>query len=233
MKIHDRQHGSPYQTTTALTCVLIVAAIVFGVGSLMAKPRPPGPPWPEAGLIYSESFDQPYGMPTNQVIDTTVWADSWSGYCLDRSSSPVAAWVIPMVVTNRPLVDPTSGAIRFWYRPGHDSGSGPGNIARLLTLASGSGSTSAIWWSLAVSQDEQRRANIERFGAKAIQNIDNVVEVSPKVNHDLNVLYSSIREDITGSGTQTVRQWLNNQSFARQAVFRRQAVQNVLGGVWP
>ena len=103
--------------------------------------------------MYYESFDQPCRMPTNQVIDATVWAESWSGYCLDRSSSPVVPWVIPMVVTNRPLVDPASGAIRLWYRPGFDSGSGPGNTARLLTLASGSGSTSAVWWSLAVSPD--------------------------------------------------------------------------------
>ena len=92
-------------------------------------------------------------MPADQVIDPTVWAESWSGYCLDRSSSPVVPWVIPMVVTNRPLVDPVSGAIRFWYRPGFDSGSGPGNMARLLTLASGSGGTSAVWWSLVVSPD--------------------------------------------------------------------------------
>ena len=108
-----------------LTCALIIASIVLGGGSLMASPRPPAPPWPESGL-FSESFDQPYGMPADQVIDPTVWAESWSGYCLDRSSSPVVPWVIPMVVTNRPLVDPVSGAIRFWYRPGFDSGSGPG-----------------------------------------------------------------------------------------------------------
>jgi hypothetical protein len=58
-----------------------------------------------------------------------------------------------MVVTNRTQVDPVCGAIRFWYRPGFDSGSGPGSTAVLLTLGSGSGSASVVWWTLAVSAD--------------------------------------------------------------------------------
>jgi hypothetical protein len=152
MKTHYEQNGSPYQANAALACTFIVAAVMLGVGSLMAKPRPCGPPWVESTLFY-EGFDQPYNMPTNQVIDPTVWAESWSGYCLDRSSSPIVPWVIPMVVTNRLQVDPANGAIRLWYRPAFDSGTGPGHTATLLTLASGSGGTSAVWWSFVVSPD--------------------------------------------------------------------------------
>jgi hypothetical protein len=50
-------------------------------------------------------------------------------------------------------VDPANGAVRLWYRPGFSSGSRPGNTARLLTLASGSGGASVVWWSLVVSPD--------------------------------------------------------------------------------
>src|ERR1035438_6766760 len=135
MKTHH-QNGAEYQANMALTCTLIFVSIMLGAGSLMAKPRTPVPPWPEPGLLCFESFDQPCGTPTNQVIDATVWAESWSGYCLDRCSSPVAPWVIPMVVTNRLQADPANGAIRFWYHPGFDSGNGPGHTATLPTLAS-------------------------------------------------------------------------------------------------
>jgi hypothetical protein len=61
----------------------------------------------------------------------------------------------------------------------------------------------------------------------------NMVEVSPEVNSALNALYSSIRPGITGSTTQTVRQWLSTQSFEQATAFGLQAIQNVVGGVWP
>jgi hypothetical protein len=150
MKTYQHRSEAPYQIATALTCILIIGVLSFG--RLMAAPRPPVPPWPEAGRIYVESFNEPYGMATDQ-IDPTMWAESWSGYCLERSLAPVTPWVIPLVVTNRTQVDPVCGAIRFWYRPGFDSGSGPGTTAVLLTLGSGSGSASVVWWTLAVSTD--------------------------------------------------------------------------------
>ena len=72
-----------------------------------------------------------------------------------------------------------------------------------------------------------------RFGADAIQNANNVVELSPEANQSLNALYSSIRPDITGSDTQTVRQWLSSQTFDQATAFGKTAVQNVTSGTWP
>jgi RHS repeat-associated protein len=72
-----------------------------------------------------------------------------------------------------------------------------------------------------------------RFGAEAIQNADNVMEVSPEVNQALNALYSSIRPDITGSDTQTVRQWLSTQTFNQAQSFGMKAAINVSNGTWP
>ena len=92
-------------------------------------------------------------MPSDQVIDPSVWAESWSGYCLDRSSSTVVPWAIPMTGTDRAWVDPASGAIRFWYRPGYDTGTGPGHLATLLTLVSANSGGAAVWWTLAVPQN--------------------------------------------------------------------------------
>ncbi len=76
------------------------------------------------------------------------------------------------------------------------------------------------------------QSQIPRFGAEAIQNIENVVGVSPEVNQSLNALYSSINPEITHSVTQTVRQWLSTQSSDQARAFGLQAIQNVKNGVW-
>lgn len=79
---------------------------------------------------------------------------------------------------------------------------------------------------------EQRAANIDRFGAEAIHNMGNVVEVSPDLNSALNAFYSSKNFLVTGSQELTVRQWLTGQSLEQQAAFGLRAVQNVASGVW-
>jgi hypothetical protein len=132
MKPH--RHSEPHLISGArvATCIWAAASLSLGVATGICKPRPPTPPIPCIGLAHTEHFDQPLQMPSDQVIDPSVWAESWSGYCLDRSSSTVVPWAIPMAGTDRTWVDPASGAIRFWYRPGYDSGAGPGHIATLL-----------------------------------------------------------------------------------------------------
>jgi hypothetical protein len=83
-------------------------------------------------------------------------------------------------------------------------------------------------WHHIVEQSQERR-----FGADAIQNIDNVIEVTPDVNHKLNVLYSSKRPDITGPDAQTVRQWLGAQTLHDAQAFGIKAVMKVSNGTWP
>ena len=143
-----------------LPCAVIAAGLLFCADGVSAKPRPVGPPWPEAGKSFHEGFDQPLAGPTNQVIDAAVWAESWSGYALTRQQGTVVApWVVPVLATNGAYrVDPARGALRLWYMPAYSSastgqGSGPGNLARLLTLVSTNGGASAVWWSLAMSQN--------------------------------------------------------------------------------
>lgn len=138
-------------------------AILFGmfIVSGLAKPRPPSPPWPEIGNLFCESFDQPYSFSTNVPIDTNIWAESWSGYALNRMQSIVQPFTVPMVNagTNRTWnFDPERGAIRIWYQPGWSGastgqGRGPGELARLLTLVTTNGTASAEWWSLVVTPD--------------------------------------------------------------------------------
>jgi hypothetical protein len=136
--------------------VLVIASLFLTVGA-WAAPRPAAPPWPEGGVLLHESFDQPCHIGADQSIDPAVWAESWSGYALNRSSqqSLVAPWIVPMLATNGSSnIDPQRGALRFWYQP--DSGLGNGTPATLLTLVSTDPATAgAAWWTLVVSADGQ------------------------------------------------------------------------------
>ena len=152
MKPQQRSKLCLAKRTGATIRVLVSAILILGVHAGICKPRPLTPPLPSVGLMHREHFDQPLRMASDQVIDPSVWAESWSGYCLDRSSSEVVPWAIPMTVTNRAWVDSFSGAVRFWYRPGYDTGAGPGHVATLLTLVTANSGGSAVWWTLAVSQ---------------------------------------------------------------------------------
>ncbi len=130
----------------------VLAALFFHCSGV-AAPRPLAPPWPSFGTLHHEGFDQPYGFAPNQVIDPAIWAESWSGYALQRSGTSVVPWAVPMVVSNSFRIEPERGAIRFWYRPDYASGTGSGTVATLLELATSNGKASEVWWSLVVSPD--------------------------------------------------------------------------------
>ena len=63
---------------------------------------------------------------------------------------------------------------------------------------------------------EQRAANVEKFGAEAIHNIENVINVSRELNQQIANFYSTKQRF---SGDQTVRQWLGKQSYEQQREF--------------
>ena len=125
----------------------------------MARPRPPAPPWPEIGILSRVRWDEPLRWPANQVIDTNVYAESWSGYALRRSDPVVSPWLVSMLGTNGAYqIDPRQGAYRAWLKVGWSSlstglGTGAGHAARVLTLAATNGSQSEVFWSLAFSED--------------------------------------------------------------------------------
>jgi hypothetical protein len=82
---------------------------------------------------------------------------------------------------------------------------------------------------------EQHKGNISRFGAQAIHNLGNIIRLprgAGALHNRITGIYSSIRSDITGSNSQTVRQWLSTQSFDDQYSFGIQAINNVMYGIW-
>src|ERR1041385_4005701 len=152
MNLRPAGRGFPGSSRPALQRAIFVAALLCSAAAF-ALPRRAMASIPVLNRLWLERFDEPYRFPTNQVIDSSTWVESWSGWALSREQAVVQPWVVPMVTTNRFLVDPDRGAIRFWYRPDYDSGTGPGGVATLLTLVSTNGATAATWWSLAVSAD--------------------------------------------------------------------------------
>lgn len=137
----------------ALFQALAVFGLMSGAANALAKPRPLSPPWPSFGLLMREGFDQPFQFSTNQVIDPALWAESFSGYALNRQGQRVTPWAVPMVVSNSFRVEPEQGAIRLWYRPDYSSGVGPGITATLLELVTASGNEREVWWALVASPD--------------------------------------------------------------------------------
>ncbi|HEX5399143.1 MAG TPA: RHS repeat-associated core domain-containing protein, partial [Verrucomicrobiae bacterium] len=72
---------------------------------------------------------------------------------------------------------------------------------------------------------EQRAANVEKFGAEAIHNTENVVNVSRGVNQEIANYYSRVRPF---TGGQTVRNWLGSQSYQQQMAFGRRILSQVV-----
>ncbi len=76
---------------------------------------------------------------------------------------------------------------------------------------------------------EQTPSNVERFGAEAIHNTENLATLphgAGTIHNQISGYYSSIRSFTEG---QTVRQWLSTQSFADQAAFGRNVLQQFGG----
>jgi len=157
MKTYSHRRTTPLKVTSLVSRCAVAAGGLLLSAAVLAAPRQPWPPLPDGGLLHKESFDEPFWVGSGQWPDPSVWAESWSGYALNRSSQqvPVTPWVVPMLATNGNWnLDPQRGALRMWYQP--DSGLGNGNPATLLTLVSSApNSAAAVWWSLVVSADGQ------------------------------------------------------------------------------
>jgi hypothetical protein len=79
---------------------------------------------------------------------------------------------------------------------------------------------------------EQTPGNVNRFGGEALHNTGNVIRPGKALHTRISAIYSTIRVDITGSTTLTVRQWLSRQSYEAQFAFGLRALENVRSGVW-
>ena len=167
----------------------VLLAVQLAVSrSTPAAPRPPLPPIPEfASLLYHESFDALYssGSTNAQVItDKFTYAESWSGYALQRAGDAVMPFMVPALdAKGHTNVSCSQGTIRFWFKPAWSSaatgqGVGPGAVATLLALDVVGKGESANAWSLQVSVDEFDYVIINNDFASAVEDFSAVVRAS-------------------------------------------------------
>ncbi len=129
----------------------------------LAAPRLPLPPIPEfASLLYHESFDALFsnGITNAQVTtDKFTYAESWSGYALQRVGDVVAPFVVPALdFKGHTNLACAADTIRAWFKPTWSSaatglGVGSGTVATLLALDVVGKDESANAWSLQINPD--------------------------------------------------------------------------------
>jgi hypothetical protein len=100
-------------TTTRRLAFGLACAILLIQGHLMvdqasARPRPPGPPYPEVGVLASFPFDNPNQFTnTSQVIQNAALVESWSGYALSmEGEAPQGSWLFldgQLAATGQPV----------------------------------------------------------------------------------------------------------------------------------
>ncbi|KFE71485.1 hypothetical protein [Hyalangium minutum] len=79
---------------------------------------------------------------------------------------------------------------------------------------------------------EQTPGNVDRFGPHALHNTENVIPLEQGLHTRVSGFYSSIQQEITGSRSLTVRQWLSTQSYGTQRQFGLQALEQIRNGTW-
>ena len=143
-----------------LPYVLAVTAVVF-CSTAHARPRPPGPPYPES-IALSFRFDttNDFAVSGERLLlaQGVQPVESWSGYALEMSGNDQKLFAVPAVtISGRTNLAPTAGTIRFWFMPLWSSlavdGQGPGASGRLLEIGAWSANGSVGWWSLGFTAD--------------------------------------------------------------------------------
>ncbi len=75
------------------------------------------------------------------------------------------------------------------------------------------------------------KRNAKRFGAEAVHNTENVIELEKSLHDRVSAFYSSIQKEITGSDL-TVRMCIEKRSYEAQRQFGLQVIENIRRGTW-
>ncbi|HEX5218801.1 MAG TPA: hypothetical protein VFZ59_04485 [Verrucomicrobiae bacterium] len=137
------------------------AITALSLSYLIAGPIPRAPMWPPlpelAKVTHRESFDEVYFAGVSNAVVTIpnygALRASWSGYSLERVGVVTPFVISGLGETGRVQVATDQGALRFWFRPYWNSGTGPGASVRLAELAAVEGSQAAVLWLLRVTAD--------------------------------------------------------------------------------
>ena len=79
----------------------------------------------------------------------------------------------------------------------------------------------------------QKPQNITAFGPQAIHSTRNLVNISTPLHNQISGFFNQIREEITGSTTLRIHQWIVNKPLEFQLKFGQEVLQKVRAGIWP
>jgi hypothetical protein len=84
------------------------------VGQVWADPRPPLPPIP---ALFNAQFDRPNDPDGAFHAEGIQWVESWSGYAIQLNSGFIGWAGASRMFLRQPIVSPSKGTVRFWFRP--------------------------------------------------------------------------------------------------------------------
>ncbi|WP_306770437.1 hypothetical protein [Corallococcus sp. AB018] len=186
--------------------VVVSQGMTGGAASLASRlSRMPG--YPEAAVVGATRV----GIELAQVGQVSAVAIAGDTIVVSLPATAVA-----MVARNGASSNSTPSGPRSW---GSFSG---------LKRALGPAEDGKQWHHIV----EQTPGNVNRFGPEAVHNTENVIQLDQGLHKRLSGFYSSIQQEITGSRTLTVRQWLSTQSFEAQRDFGLQAIEKIQKRIW-
>ncbi len=131
-----------------LVCHIFIGLFAV-IPTILAKPRPPLPPFPESTTLHA-SFDQTNFAEGVLHAEGVRMADSWSGFALNVGDQGFMAWAGTTADGKRPLVSQDQGTIRFWYC---SSTNAAATDAVLFEMATWSTKGSVPWLTMHVTPD--------------------------------------------------------------------------------
>jgi hypothetical protein len=191
---------------------ILAVTVVVGQGTMG------GATWLAARLPLLPSFAQASAVGTSQVgiVLEQVGEVSLVAVVGESLAISLAPTAVAMVARGTQAGGAAASGFRSW---GSYSG---------FRSAMGSAGEGKQWHHIV----EQTPGNVKRFGPHALHNTENVIPLDKALHAQVSSFYSSIQQEITGSKTMTVRQWLSTQPFDAQRKFGLEAIEKVRQGVW-
>jgi hypothetical protein len=192
----EEMMNTPHRIPFALACAILLLPVQLLVDRAAARPRPPGPPYPETGVLASFHFDNPNQFTnTSLVIQNVALVESWSGYALSMEGDAPKLFFIPAVEQNgKRNFNPTNGTLRLWAANSWSSlaagGTGPGGPARLFEVGTLAGQQSLTTGALQFSPTGDAISFVTGSQAECVEVLTAQIQWEAGTWHQIALSYS-------------------------------------------
>jgi hypothetical protein len=196
--IHQEENTNmTFRIPVGLACAILLALGDLLAARSSARPRPPGPPYPESGVLSSFRFDNPNQLTnTSLFIQNVALVDSWSGQALSMEGESPKLFFIPAVEQNgKRNFNPTNGTIRLWAATSWSSlaagGAGPGGPARLFEVGTLAGQQSLTTGALQFSPTGDAISFVSGSQAACVEVLTAQIQWEAGTWHQIALAYSA------------------------------------------